>query len=144
LASIGRGAKLKPKGKTGVHVKTFIKKLASALVALSMVLGAGAAQAADQTLADAELKAAYAASNIRASKTGFAVTSPPMVLGVQSKTIYSPVGNNVPANLAISISVFGTSQAIWTLIGFHTLNDLSVEFSFGKGNAILGIPTVTF
>ncbi len=112
-------------------MKTFIKKLASALVALSMVLGAGAAQAADQTLADAELKAAYAASNTRASKTGFAVTSPPMVLGVQSKTIYSPVGNNVPANLAISISVFGISQA--SLMNVSDSNPLS---PFGTSSKI--------
>ena len=40
--------------------------------------------------------------------------------------------------------VFCTTQAIWTLIGFNSLNDLSVEFSFGKRDAILGKPTVSF
>jgi hypothetical protein len=90
-------------------VKTFIKKLASALVALSMVLGAGAAKAANQTLGDAELKAAYAASNIQAMKDGF-VMVPPSVQAMSSKVVYAPASTAVPANVAVSIS-FGQIAA---------------------------------
>ena len=113
------------------HAKQLIKKFTVALVALSMVLGAGAAQAADQTLGDAELKAAYAASNIRAAKTGFVATTPPLILGLQSKTIYSPVGNNVPANLAIAMKVFGINSA--SLMNISQSNPLS---PFGNSSPI--------
>jgi len=91
-------------------MKSFIKKLATVLMASSLVLSAGVAQAAYQSLSDAELKAAYVKTNIQASKTGFVEFAPPL-LGMQTKIVYSPVANNVPANLAISISVLGTSAA---------------------------------
>ena len=113
---------LKTKGKTGDYVKTFIIKLASALVALSMVLGAGAAQAANQTLADAELKAAYAGSNIQAMKDGF-VMVPPSVQAMSSKVVYAPASTAVPANVAVSIS-FGQIVAA-TLMNVHDANPLN-------------------
>lgn len=104
-------------------MKSFIKKLATVMMASSLVFTAGVAQAADQPLGDAELKAAYVESNILASKSGFVEVSPPLILGMQSKTVYSPVGNNVPANLAISISILGTTQA--TLMNLSDSNPLS-------------------
>jgi hypothetical protein len=111
-----------PKGKTGDYVKTFIIKLASALVALSMVLGAGAAQAANQTLADAELKAAYAASNIQAMKDGF-VMVPPSLQTITYKYVYSPTSQLVPSNIAISMSLGQVSAT--TILNVHDYNPLN-------------------
>lgn len=103
-------------------MKTLIKKLTVALVALSMVLGAGAAQAANQTLGDAELKAAYAASNIQAMKTGF-VMVPPSLQIIKSKYIYAPTSALVPANIAVSMT-FGQVSAT-TILNVHDNNPLN-------------------
>ena len=101
---------------------TLGKKLAIALVALSMVLGAGAAQATTQTLGDAELKAAYAQSNIQALKDGF-VMVPPSLQIITSKYIYAPTSALVPANIAVSLS-FGQVSAT-TILNVHDNNPLN-------------------
>jgi hypothetical protein len=103
-------------------MKTLIKKLTVALVALSMVLGAGPAQAANQTLDDAELKAAYAQSNIQAMKTGF-VMVPPSRQIIKSKYVYAPTSALVPANIAVSMT-FGPVTAT-TILNVHENNPLS-------------------
>ncbi len=116
----------------GVSVKSLIKKLSATVVALSLLLGAVSAQAAEQTLADAELKAAYVQSNIQAAKTGFVATLPAQILGLQSKTIYSPGANNVPANLAITLSMFSVNSA--SLMNLSQANPLS---PFGSSSKIM-------
>jgi hypothetical protein len=111
------------------------KKLAVALVALSMVLGAGAAQATTQTLGDAELKAAYAASNIQAMKDGF-VMVPPALQIMTSKAIYAPKSTMVPANVAVTVSFGGTSAA--TLMNLHDANPLN-PLGTGDSSAVTDV-----
>jgi hypothetical protein len=103
-------------------MKTLIKKLTVALVALSMVLGAGAAQAANQTLGDAELKAAYAQSNIQALKDGF-VMVPPTLQIITSKYVYEPHSQLVPANIAVSMTLGPVTAT--TIMNVHDNNPLS-------------------
>jgi hypothetical protein len=114
---------------------TLGQKLVVALVALSMVLGAGAAQAANQTLGDAELKAAYAASNIQAMKAGF-VMMPPALQIMTSKAIYAPKSTMVPANVAVTVSFGGTSAA--TLMNVHDTNPLN-PLGSGDSSAVTDV-----
>lgn len=92
-------------------MKTLTKQLVASLAALSLALGATSASAETTTLTDAALKSALEASNAQAVKTGFVTTSPSMLLGMQTKAIYSPGENNVPANTAVVISLMGTTAA---------------------------------
>ena len=101
---------------------TLAKLLTASLVAVSVLLGAGSAHAADQTLGDAELKAAYASSNIQAMKDGF-VMVPPSLQIITSKYVYAPNSQLVPSNFAVSLN-FGPVTAA-TLLNVHDANPLN-------------------